>query len=142
MIDSSPLTINGIKITNVEGEGCGTCNIAEALKRSLNTGYYRLMLKLKNGPQDVADAAHRAGIAESFPGSTTRCPRTAKAARPTTESCWASTRVGSSIWRRRTRRSPIPGCTRARISCRRLSTPTVRSSSTRALRSQRRTAHR
>ena len=26
------------------------------------------MLKLKNGPQDVADAAHRAGIAESFPG--------------------------------------------------------------------------
>ena len=26
------------------------------------------MLKLKNGPQDVADAAHQAGIAESFPG--------------------------------------------------------------------------
>ena len=35
---------------------------------SLNTSYYRLMLKLKNGPQDVADAAHAAGIAESFPG--------------------------------------------------------------------------
>ena len=67
-IDSSPLEINGIKITNVEGGGCGTCNIAEALKRSLNTSYYRLMLKLKNGPEDVADAAHRAGIAESFPG--------------------------------------------------------------------------
>jgi len=67
-IDSSPLEINGIKITNVEGEGCGTCNIAEALKRSLNTSYYRLMLKLKNGPADVADAAHRAGVAESFPG--------------------------------------------------------------------------
>ena len=62
------MTVNGIKITNVEGEGCGTCNIAEALKRSLNTSYYRLMLKLKNGPQDVADAAHKAGIAESFPG--------------------------------------------------------------------------
>ena len=62
------MTVNGIKITNVEGEGCGTCNIAEALKRSLNTSYYRLMLKLKNGPQDVADAAHEAGIAESFPG--------------------------------------------------------------------------
>ena len=67
-IDSSPVTVNGIKITNVEGEGCGVCNIAEALKRSLNTSYYRLMLKLKNGPQDVADAAHAAGIAESFPG--------------------------------------------------------------------------
>ncbi len=68
MVDSSPLTVNNVKITNVEGEGCGTCNIAEALKRSLNTSYYRLMLKLKNGPVDVADAAHRAGIAKSFPG--------------------------------------------------------------------------
>jgi membrane peptidoglycan carboxypeptidase len=67
-VDSSPVTENGITITNVEGAGCGTCNIAEALKRSLNTSYYRLMLKLKNGPADVADAAHKAGIAKSFPG--------------------------------------------------------------------------
>lgn len=67
-VDSSPLTVDGVKITNVEGESCGTCNIAEALKRSLNTSYYRLMLKLKNGPADVADAAHKAGVAESFPG--------------------------------------------------------------------------
>ncbi len=67
-VDSSPLTVNGIKITNVEGESCGVCNIAEALKRSLNTSYYRLMLKLKNGPDDVAKAAHQAGIADSFPG--------------------------------------------------------------------------
>jgi membrane peptidoglycan carboxypeptidase len=69
-IDSSPLTIeNGrIKITNSEGESCGVCNVAEALKRSLNTAYYRLMLKLKNGAQDVADAAHQAGVAKSFPG--------------------------------------------------------------------------
>jgi membrane peptidoglycan carboxypeptidase len=67
-VDSSPVTVNGITINNVEGEGCGTCTIAEALKRSLNTSYYRLMLKLKNGPADVADAAHKAGIAESFPG--------------------------------------------------------------------------
>ena len=68
MVDSSTLTVNDVKISNVEGEGCGTCNIAEALKRSLNTSYYRLMLKLDNGPEDVADAAHRAGIATSFPG--------------------------------------------------------------------------
>ncbi|WP_448508080.1 transglycosylase domain-containing protein [Mycolicibacterium thermoresistibile] len=67
-VDSSPLTVNGIEISNVEGGSCGRCNIAEALKRSLNTSYYRLMLDLKNGPQDVADAAHRAGIAESIPG--------------------------------------------------------------------------
>jgi membrane peptidoglycan carboxypeptidase len=67
-VDSSPVTLNGITINNSEGESCGTCNIAEALKRSLNTSYYRLMLKLKNGPADVAAAAHQAGIAESFPG--------------------------------------------------------------------------
>lgn len=67
-VDSSPLSVDGIKITNVDGEGCGTCNIAQALKQSLNTSYYRLMLKLKGGPQAVADAAHQAGIATSFPG--------------------------------------------------------------------------
>lgn len=67
-VDSSPLTVDGIKITNVDGESCGTCNIAEALKLSLNTAYYRLMLKLKGGPQAVADAAHQAGVAKSFPG--------------------------------------------------------------------------
>lgn len=67
-LDSGPLEVNGIKIGNVEGEGCGTCSIAEALKRSLNTSYYRLMLKLENGPADVAKAAHDAGVAESFPG--------------------------------------------------------------------------
>ena len=68
-VDSSPLKVDDkLTINNSEGESCGTCNVAEALKRSLNTVYYRLMLKLKNGPQDVADAAHRAGVAESFPG--------------------------------------------------------------------------
>ena len=67
-VDSSPLTVDGIKITNVDGESCGTCNIAQALKQSLNTSYYRLMLKLKGGPQAVADAAHQAGIETSFPG--------------------------------------------------------------------------
>ena len=67
-VDSSPLTVDGIKITNVDGESCGTCNIAQALKLSLNTAYYRLMLKLKGGPEAVADAAHQAGIATSFPG--------------------------------------------------------------------------
>ena len=67
-VDSSPLTVDGIKITNVDGESCGTCNIAQALKQSLNTSYYRLMLKLKGGPQAVADAAHQAGVATSFPG--------------------------------------------------------------------------
>ena len=34
-IDSSPVTVDGVTITNVEGGGCGTCNIAEALKRGV-----------------------------------------------------------------------------------------------------------
>jgi len=68
-VDSSPLKVDEkLTINNAEGAGCGTCNIAEALKQSLNTSYYRLMLKLRDGPSDVAEAAHRAGIAESFPG--------------------------------------------------------------------------
>ncbi len=68
-VDSSPLKVDDkLTISNSEGMGCGTCNIAEATKQSLNTSFYRLMLKLKNGPSDVAEAAHRAGIAESFPG--------------------------------------------------------------------------
>ncbi|MGI9125380.1 MAG: transglycosylase domain-containing protein [Mycobacterium sp.] len=68
-VDSSPLKVDEkLTINNSEGESCGTCNVAEALKRSLNTVFYRLMLKLKNGPSDVADAAHRAGIPDSFPG--------------------------------------------------------------------------
>ena len=67
-VDSSPLTVDGIEITNVADEACGKCNIAQALKMSLNTSYYRLMLKLKGGPQAVADAAHQMGIAMSFPG--------------------------------------------------------------------------
>ncbi len=68
-VDSSPYKVDEkLTINNSEGESCGTCNIAEALKQSLNTSYYRLMLKLKNGPSDVADAAHRAGIPDSFPG--------------------------------------------------------------------------
>jgi len=68
MYDSGPLTVNGISIGNVEGESCGTCTIAEALKRSLNTSFYRQMLSIDNGPQAIADMAHKAGIPEDIPG--------------------------------------------------------------------------
>lgn len=67
--DSSPLTINGVTIGNVGGESCGRCTIAEALKRSLNTSFYRQMLSLDgNGPQEIADIAHKAGIPKDIPG--------------------------------------------------------------------------
>nr|WP_225726262.1 MULTISPECIES: transglycosylase domain-containing protein [unclassified Nocardia] len=68
MYDSSPLTVNGIKITNVEGEQCGTCTIAEALKRSLNTSFYRMELEMQNGPEKIAAMAHKLGIPETIPG--------------------------------------------------------------------------
>ncbi|MFI1463894.1 transglycosylase domain-containing protein [Nocardia carnea] len=68
MYDSTPVTVNGIKITNVEGEDCGVCTIAEALKRSLNTSFYRMQLEMQNGPQKIADMGHKLGIPEELPG--------------------------------------------------------------------------
>ncbi|MGV9709590.1 transglycosylase domain-containing protein [Gordonia sp. NPDC003424] len=60
----------GITIENSDGESCGTCNLATAMKMSLNTVYYRLMMDLDGQAKAVADAAHRAGVAQSF-GDTT-----------------------------------------------------------------------
>ncbi|KAA0018541.1 penicillin-binding protein [Antrihabitans cavernicola] len=68
MYSSAPLTVNGIDISNVEGENCGTCTIAQALKQSLNTSFYRLTLSMEDGAQKIADAAHEAGIPEHIPG--------------------------------------------------------------------------
>ncbi|AMY22918.1 Penicillin-binding protein 1A [Rhodococcoides fascians] len=68
MYDSSSLDVNGIQISNVEGESCGTCTIAEALKRSLNTSFYRMMLGMDNGPQAIADMAHKLGIPQEIEG--------------------------------------------------------------------------
>ncbi len=65
-INSAPVTVNGVAVTNVEGESCGTCSLAEAFKRSLNTSFYRLAETI--GPQAIADAAHQAGIPERIPG--------------------------------------------------------------------------
>ncbi|MQY23950.1 transglycosylase domain-containing protein [Nocardia macrotermitis] len=65
-INSAPVTVNGVAVTNVEGESCGTCSLAEAFKRSLNTSFYRLAETI--GPQAIADAAHQAGIPEQIPG--------------------------------------------------------------------------
>ncbi|MEV5648118.1 transglycosylase domain-containing protein [Nocardia sp. NPDC052254] len=68
MYDSSDLTVNGIKITNAEGETCGTCTIAEALKRSLNTSFYRMEVDMPNGPTKIAAMAHKMGIPDTIPG--------------------------------------------------------------------------
>ncbi|MEU0871423.1 transglycosylase domain-containing protein [Nocardia brasiliensis] len=68
LLDSSPVTDRGTKITNVDGESCGRCTMAEALKRSLNTSFYRLTMSMFDGPKAIADAAHAAGIPEEIPG--------------------------------------------------------------------------
>ncbi|WP_406234612.1 transglycosylase domain-containing protein [Nocardia sp. NBC_01009] len=68
VLDSSPVTDRGTRITNVDGESCGRCTIAEALKRSLNTSFYRLTMTMFDGPKAIADAAHQAGIPEEIPG--------------------------------------------------------------------------
>ncbi|MFC6011492.1 transglycosylase domain-containing protein [Nocardia lasii] len=67
-MDSSPITDRGTTITNVEGESCGNCSLAEALKRSLNTSFYRLTMTMGDGPRAIAEAAHLAGIPEYIPG--------------------------------------------------------------------------
>ncbi|GAC58806.1 putative penicillin-binding protein [Gordonia hirsuta DSM 44140 = NBRC 16056] len=61
-------TSSGLLVENSDGESCGTCNLATAMKMSLNTVYYRLMMDLKNGADDVVDAAHKAGISETING--------------------------------------------------------------------------
>ncbi|GAA5045871.1 transglycosylase domain-containing protein [Nocardia callitridis] len=66
--DSSPVQDYGNTVTNVNNESCGACSVSEALKRSLNTNFYRLTQSMADGPQAIADAAHAAGIPEYIPG--------------------------------------------------------------------------
>lgn len=66
--DSSPVSSGNNVVTNDSGETCGTCSLAQALKMSLNTSFIRLTQSLNNGAQDVADMAHRLGVATSIPG--------------------------------------------------------------------------
>lgn len=65
---SAPIDIGGVTINNSDGETCGSCSIAQALRMSLNTSFIRLTQDLDNGAQDVADMAHNLGVARSLPG--------------------------------------------------------------------------
>ncbi|MEZ2122053.1 MULTISPECIES: transglycosylase domain-containing protein [unclassified Corynebacterium] len=68
MYSSAPVVTGNVTVTNVSGNDCGYCTIAEALKRSHNTSFIRLEQDLANGSQDVADMAHALGMARSLPG--------------------------------------------------------------------------
>ena len=71
MYDSSPLSLYGTTFNNSEGASCGVCTIAEATKRSLNTSFLRMEMALDNGPQKVAEMAHRVGVADTINGKKT-----------------------------------------------------------------------
>ena len=59
---SAPVTIDNLTIQNSEGQSCGSCSLATALKMSLNTSFVRMQHDLKHGAKDTADMAHRLGI--------------------------------------------------------------------------------
>lgn len=67
-ISSAPVTTGNVTVTNVGGQSCGTCSVAQALKMSLNTSFIRLQRMLDNGANDVRDMAHRTGIPKQIPG--------------------------------------------------------------------------
>ena len=67
-VSSAPVTTGDITVTNVGGQSCGTCSIAQALKMSLNTSFIRIQRMLDNGANDVRDMAHRVGIPKEIPG--------------------------------------------------------------------------
>lgn len=69
----------GLTVENSDGESCGSCNLATAMKMSLNTVYYRLMMDLKNGSDDVVKAAHDAGISKQLNGKPTLVNENGKA---------------------------------------------------------------
>ncbi|MDO5684862.1 MAG: transglycosylase domain-containing protein [Bifidobacterium sp.] len=68
---SAPVTKNGITINNSDGESCGSCNLATALKMSLNTSFIRMQDDLQNGAEDTADMAHRLGVTDQLDGAKT-----------------------------------------------------------------------
>ena len=61
---SSPQTIAGQKVENSDGDGCDSCDLKQAMTRSINTIFYQLAVQV--GPAAVAQAAHQAGIPEGL----------------------------------------------------------------------------
>ena len=57
---SSPQTFNGTKVANSEGGQCKPCSVMDAMRRSVNTVFYRMGIDA--GPANVAETAHKMGI--------------------------------------------------------------------------------
>ena len=56
----SPRTIDGQEVNNSDGDSCGSCTLATAMTRSINTVYYDLASRV--GPANVAALAHTVGV--------------------------------------------------------------------------------
>ena len=50
-------------VVNADGDSCASCDVKTAMTKSINTIFYRMAVDI--GPQNVIDAAHRAGIPDS-----------------------------------------------------------------------------
>jgi membrane peptidoglycan carboxypeptidase len=62
---SSPQTFNGTEVANSEGGQCNPCSVMDAMRRSVNTVFYRMGIDA--GPANVADTAHKMGIPAERP---------------------------------------------------------------------------
>jgi len=112
--DSSPLTVTASR-SPTGGEGL---RVAYRRKRSSvrsNTSYYRLMLKMRTGPEDVAGCPHQAGSHE-LPGCPAHSVPRRRVVRPTTE-FFAIHNPAIDMARRPTRRWPTHASITGRTSC-------------------------
>lgn len=64
---SSPRTFGGREVRNSENAQCNPCTVAEAMRRSINTVFFDIVVN-EVGPKAVADAASDAGIPEEGDG--------------------------------------------------------------------------
>lgn len=60
---TSPRTFGGVEVHNSENSQCPNCTVLDAMKRSINTVFYQMAGDI--GPSNVADLAHRVGIADT-----------------------------------------------------------------------------
>jgi membrane peptidoglycan carboxypeptidase len=62
---SSPQTFAGTEVANSEGAQCNPCPVLDAMRRSINTVFYKMGMDA--GPANVAETAHRMGIPAQRP---------------------------------------------------------------------------
>ena len=100
---SSPQTFNGTEVANSEGAQCNPCSVMDAMRRSINTVFYRMGIDA--GPANVADDRAQDG----HPGRAVQRPEDPAGEgrhHPGRHLASASTRCARSTRRRATACSP------------------------------------